>query len=149
MIAAAVAAASIASGPASAQQAQHGSAAEARVMLDKAVATVRADKIKALALESFNAGADGFRDRDLYPFCVDVPAGIYSAHPTLRGKQTLDANHDAGHAYGEAILRGGDTEGTVNEVAYSFPRPSGGGAVPKATYVTKIGDQICGVGYYR
>lgn len=135
-----------ASGPASAQQAPHGTAAEARAMLDRATAAVRADKIRAL--ESFNAGTDGFRDRDLYPFCVDVRAGIYSAHPTLRGKQVLDPNDTAGHAYGEAILRGG-TEGTVNEVSYSFPRPSGGGPVPKATYVTKIGDQICGVGYYQ
>lgn len=116
-------------------------------MLDRAVAALRADKVKAL--DGFNAGTDGFRDRDLYPFCVDTRAGIYTAHPTLRGKQVLDPNDSAGHAYGEAILRGGDTEGTVNEVAYTFPHPSGGGAVPKATYVTKIGDQVCGVGYYQ
>lgn len=146
MIAATTAAALAASGPAQAQQMQHGSAAEARAMLDRAVAAVRADKTEAL--NSFNAATNGFRDRDLYPFCVDVQAGIYTAHPTLRGKQVLDPNDASGHAYGEAILRGG-TEGTVNEVAYSFPRPSGGGAVPKATYVTKIGDQICGVGYYQ
>ena len=45
-------------------QAQSGTAAEAKAMLEKAVAAMTADKTKALA--SFNAGTDGFKDRDLY-----------------------------------------------------------------------------------
>lgn len=53
-----------------AQQGQFGTATEARAMLDKAVAAVRADKAKAL--ESFNAGTGGFRNRDLYPFCANA-----------------------------------------------------------------------------
>ena len=147
MIAATAAAAFIASGPASAQRAPHGAAAEARAMPDRAVAAVRADKLKAL--EAFDAGADGSRDRDLDPFRVDGRTGIYSAHPAPRGKRVLDPNHDAGHAHGRAIPRVGDAEGTVGEVTHSFPRPSGGGPVPKATSVTEIGDRVCGVGYHR
>src|SRR6202049_81471 len=50
-----------------AQQGQLGTPQEARAMLDKAVAAVKADRDLALAM--FNKGEGGFRDRDL---CVDV-----------------------------------------------------------------------------
>src|SRR6266513_1522838 len=50
-----------------------GTAAEAKAMLDKAVAAVKADKTKAL--DMFNKGEAGFLDRDLYPFCFNVSDG--------------------------------------------------------------------------
>ncbi len=133
--------------PAQAQQAQFGSAAEARAMLDKAVAAVRADKSKAL--QAFNAGAEGFKDRDLYPFCADASSGTFTAHPTLRGTPIRDLKDAAGNAFGEQILRAGSAEGQVNEVSYSFPRPGTTAPAPKVSYVTKVGDQICAVGYYK
>src|SRR4051812_7178749 len=46
---------------------QSGTAAEAKAMLMKAVAAVKADKAKAL--DMFNKGEGGFLDRDLYVFC--------------------------------------------------------------------------------
>ena len=128
-------------------QAQFGTAAEARSMLDRAVAAVRADKNKALA--AFNAGTDGFKDRDLYPFCADASSGTFTAHPTLRGTPVRDLKDAAGNAFGEQILRAGGTEGQVNEVSYSFPRPGSTAPAPKVSYVTKVGDQICAVGYYK
>jgi signal transduction histidine kinase len=147
LLAAVSAAALAAIVPAQAQQAQFGSAAEARAMFDKAVAAVRADKAKALA--AFNAGQDGFRDRDLYPFCANASDGVFTAHPSLRGTQIRDLKDAAGNAFGEQILRAGSTEGQVNEVSYSFPRPGSTAPAPKVSYVTKIGDQVCAVGYYK
>ena len=148
MLLAAVPAAALAAiVPATAQQAQFGSAAEARAMVDKAVAAVRADKAKALA--AFNAGSDGFRDRDLYPFCANASDGVFTAHPTLRGTQIRDLKDAAGTAFGEQILRAGTAEGQVNEVAYSFPRPGTTTPAPKVSYVTKVADQVCAVGYYK
>ncbi len=132
---------------AQAQQGQFGTAAEAPAMLDKAVAAVRADKNKALA--AFNAGTDGFKDRDLYPFCADASSGTFTAHPTLRGTPVRDLKDAAGNAFGEQILRAGTTEGQVNEVSYSFPRPGTTAPAPKVSYVTKVADQICAVGYYK
>ena len=52
-----------------AQQTQFGTAAEAKAMLERAVAAVKADKAKAL--EMFNKGEGGFKDRDLQPFCFN------------------------------------------------------------------------------
>ena len=147
LLAAVSAAALAAIVPAQAQQAQFGSAAEARAMFDKAVAAVRADKAKALA--AFNAGQDGFRDRDLYPFCANASDGVFTAHPSLRGQQIRDLKDAAGNAFGEQILRAGTAEGQVNEVSYSFPRPGSTAPAPKVSYVTKVADQVCAVGYYK
>ena len=144
---AALAAAAAAVVPAQAQQGQFGTAAEAKAMFDKAVAAVRADKNKAL--QAFNAGTDGFKDRDLYPFCANASDGVFTAHPSLRGTQIRDLKDAAGNAFGEQILRAGSTEGQVNEVSYSFPRPGTTTPAPKVSYVTKIGDQVCAVGYYK
>lgn len=143
----AAAALAIAAAPALAQQGQFGTATEARAMLDRAVAAVKSDKAKAL--ESFNAGTGGFRDRDLYPFCADASTGVFTAHPTLRGTSVRDLKDAAGNAFGEQILRAGGTEGQVNEVSYSFPRPGSTTPAPKVSYVTRVGDQICAVGYYK
>jgi hypothetical protein len=60
--------------PALAQQDQFGTATEAKVMLEKAVFAVKADKAKALAM--FNKGEGGFKDRDLHPFCFNIGNGI-------------------------------------------------------------------------
>ena len=54
-------------------QAQNGTADEAKAMLGKAVAAVKADQPVALAM--FNKGEGGFRDRDLYPFCFKSLTG--------------------------------------------------------------------------
>ena len=47
---------------------QGGTAEEARAMLDKAVAAVKADQAVALAM--FLKGEGGYLDRELYPFCL-------------------------------------------------------------------------------
>ena len=46
---------------------EFGTAEEAKAMLERAVAAVKEDKAKAL--EMFNKGEDGFKDRDLYVWC--------------------------------------------------------------------------------
>lgn len=122
-----------------------GTAAEARAMLDKAVAAVKADKAKALG--QFAKGEGGFKDRDLYPFCGG-PDGNFSAHPTLTGKSLKDLKDKAGKALGEAIYQTA-AEGKVGEVGYMWPRPGSTEPVQKLSYVTKVGDQVCAVGYYK
>src|SRR6202163_4772583 len=62
-----------------AQQAQLGTADEAKAMLLKAVAAVKADRDVALAM--FNKGEGGFRNRDLYPFCIRIGDGKGVAGP--------------------------------------------------------------------
>jgi signal transduction histidine kinase len=126
-------------------QAQFGTAAEAKAMLEKAVAAVKADKPKALAM--FAKGEGGFKDRDLYPFCGG-PDGNFTAHPTLTGKSLKELNDKAGKALGAEMYKVAQ-EGKVSEVSYMWPRPGQTEPVQKVSYVTKVGDQVCAVGYYK
>ena len=128
-------------------QAQFGTAAEAKAMIERTASALRADRGKALA--AFNAGGGDFRDRDLYPFCANAGDGEFTAHPILVGKNMKDVVDKNGFRVGDEIRKVA-TEGTFNEVTYMWPRP-GTDATPvqKVSFVTKVGDQICGVGYYK
>jgi hypothetical protein len=70
-----------------AQQSQYGTADEAKAMLMKVVAAVKADKGKAL--DMFNKGEGGFADRDLYPFCSNTGDAITVAVGNPNAKQLL------------------------------------------------------------
>ncbi|MCB1507074.1 MAG: cache domain-containing protein [Hyphomicrobiaceae bacterium] len=128
------------------QAGEFGSADEAKAMLGKAVTAVKADKAKALA--AFIAGTDGFKDRDLYPFCANVSDGIFTAHPKLVGKSLKELKDKEGKALGETMLSSAK-EGEVSEVDYKWPRPGSDAPVQKVSFVTRIGDQVCAVGYYK
>ena len=122
-----------------------GTAVEARAMLDKVVAAVAADEGQALAM--FTNGEGGFRDRDLYPYCVG-PDGNFSAHPTLAGTNATELKDKAGALVGEKVIAAAKP-GEISEVTYVWTRPGETTPVEKVAFVTKIGDQICAVGYYK
>jgi signal transduction histidine kinase len=124
---------------------EFGTSAEAKAMLDKAVTAVKANKADALA--KFAKGEGGFKDRDLYPFCGGAD-GNFTAHPALNGKSMKELKDKTGKAIGEEMYKTA-SEGKVTEVDYLWPRPGATDPVPKVTYVTKVGDQVCGVGYYK
>jgi len=126
--------------------AEYATKEEARALLDKAVAAVKADKEKAL--EMFNAAAGAFRDRDLYVFCANAADGIETAHPTAKGQQLRSIKDVNGFAFGETIMNTA-TEGTISEIDYFWPRPGSEEPAAKSTFFTKVGDQICAVGYYK
>lgn len=122
-----------------------GTADEAKAMLDKAVKELKADK--PTALQKFTKGEGGFKDRDLYPFCGG-PDGMFTAHPTLVGKSLRDLKDKAGKPLGEEIYKTAQ-EGKVSQVSYMWPRPGQTDPVQKVSFVTKVGDQVCAVGYYK
>ena len=126
--------------------ADFGTAEEAKAMLERAVAAVKEDKAKAL--DMFNNGEGGFKDRDLYVFCANARDGILTAHPTMKGKQLRDILGKKGFPLGQEMMQNA-TEGTIKEVSYWWPRPGSDKPLEKTSFYTKVGDQICGVGYYR
>jgi hypothetical protein len=130
-----------------AQQAQFGSAADAGMMLDKVVASIKSDPAKAIA--QINKGEGGFKDRELYPTCAG-PNGRNIAHPDSSriGLIQKDIKDVTGKPYGAEFAAA--TEGKVSEVGYMFPRPGGDKTpVQKIGLVTRIDGYICLVGYYR
>ncbi|MFA7059542.1 MAG: cache domain-containing protein [Pedobacter sp.] len=126
--------------------ASFGTAEEAKAMLVRAVDAIKANKTDALA--KFTKGEEGgFKDRDLYPFCGG-PDGNFTAHPKLVGKSLKDLKDKAGKALGQEIYDIAK-EGTIQEVSYMWPRPDSTEPVQKISYVTKVDDQVCAVGYYK
>src|SRR5438552_17579821 len=103
---AALAGAAILSSTAAVAQ-QGGTAQEARGMLDKAVAAVKADQVVAIAM--FLKGEGGFLDRDLYPFCFRIADGKTLASPKAvrAGTNVRTLKEANGRAYGEAIYAAG------------------------------------------
>ena len=65
-----------------------------------------------------------------------------------RGKQLRDIKGKHGAPFGETIMQNA-TEGTIKETTYWWPRPGSDEPFEKKTFYTKVGDQICGVGYYK
>jgi signal transduction histidine kinase len=127
---------------------ESGTAEEAKAMLERAVAAIKADE--AAALSAFTAGTEGFKDRDLYVFCGDAD-GTTTAHggdAALVGQSMRAVTDKAGRKIGEEFYAVA-AEGEFDVVEYVWPRPGETEAVPKASYVTKVADQICGVGYYK
>ncbi len=121
--------------------------AEAKAFLEKVVAALKANE--AAALVDFNKKDGPFRDRDLYVFCYNMTDGKFTAHPNpaLMGSDVrqLKVKDDP---LGQRIF---DTikPGVINTVAYSFPKPGTTDPVPKESFVTQVGNQGCGVGYYK
>ena len=129
------------------QKAASGTADEAKAMLEKAVAAVKADKAKAIGM--FKAGEGGFKDRDLYPFCFQIADGVTVAAPaSVLGKDVRTLKDPTGKAFG-ADLYAAAKDGAVTEVPYMFPRPGETTPVAKVSFVTKVADLGCGVGYYK
>ncbi len=125
---------------------QLGTAAEAKAMLDKAVAELKAD-MKG-AIDKFKKGEGGYKDRDLYVFCFNTTDGKFTAHPSLVGKDIRTLKDKSGALFGQKIFDSAK-EGSVTTVEYMFPKPGGTEPVAKESYITKVGDQGCAVGYYK
>jgi hypothetical protein len=136
------------------QPGQFGTADEAKAMLVKAIAAVKADKTKAL--DMFNKGEGGFLDRDLYPFCSNLSDGKTVAISNPNAKQLLGTDartltDPTGKVFGmELYAAGQKSEGQITEVSYMFVRPGPDTKpAPKVSFVARAGDIYCGVGYYK
>jgi signal transduction histidine kinase len=144
----ALAAIAIALASAAEAQGQFGSAAEAKALLEKAVAELKANEAAALA--KFNKGEAGFKDRDLYVFCYDMATGKFTAHvnQSLLGTDVKALKEKDGSPLGEKVFNA-TKPGAISTVAYNFPKPGTSEPVAKESYVTQVGNQGCGVGYYK
>jgi signal transduction histidine kinase len=123
---------------------EFGTADEARAMITKAAAALKENK--SAALVQFIKGEGGFKDRDLYTFCAGAD-GSFTAHPILMGKNLKDIKDKSGYALGEEMLAVA-REGKLKAVSYLWPRPGQTDPIQKVSFVIKVDDQTCAVGYY-
>lgn len=113
----------------------------ARWMLRRVMAAVEADKAQALG--QFARGEGGFRTLDTYVFCIG-PDAVMTAHRS-EALRARDLQDEAGHPF-VATMLGTAAPGQVLRTHYQFPGSTG--AVPRTTFYTRAGDQVCGVGLY-
>ena len=132
-------------------QAQFGTEAEAKAMLEKVIAAVKADKDKALAM--FNKGEGGFKDRDLQPFCFNINDGkiIVSTNPNIvaLGTDVRTLKDKTGKVFGDMVYNAAQQDKITETGTYMFPRPGQTDPMPKVSFVSRIGDIGCGVGYFK
>jgi signal transduction histidine kinase len=126
---------------------EKGTVTEAKALLDKAVALVEKDG-SAKALAAFNNPSGGFRDRDLYVFCMDGGYKV-TAHPdaAVRGTDEATMKDRAGKAFGTEMIAAAKKGG--GSVEYKWTNPVSGKVEDKVSFLRKAGDQYCGVGAYK
>jgi hypothetical protein len=125
--------------------AQFGSIDEAKAMLKRAIAEMKADQSKAI--DKFNHNEPGFRDRDLFVFCFDRQTAKFTAHQALVGWNAQTIRDAAGQPIG-ATMFARAKEGQLTEIAFLSPVPGTTKPAPKLAYFTAVGNQVCGVSAY-
>jgi cytochrome c len=125
-----------------------GTAAEARAMLEKAVAALKSSEWGALA--KFMNPYGGFIDRDLHVFCYDTTDGHLTAHldSRLLGTDIRTLRQKDGSPYGQRIFDA-NKPGTIVTVDYNSPREGSSDLVPTQAVITIVGREGCGVSYFK
>ena len=125
----------------------HGTADEAKAMVDRAVAHIKeVGTAKAFADIGDPANQD-FHDRDLYVMVYDQTGKCvaHGANPALIGRSLIDLK-DTDGKYLIKDLVGVEDAGWIE---YKWPHPITKKVEPKVTYVVRVGDYRIGVGAYK
>jgi hypothetical protein len=131
------------------QAAERGTPAEAKAMLEKAVAHYKAVG-RRQALADFNAKKAPFSDRDLYVFCIGPDRAMVAngGYPSFVGR-SVDVLKDAnGRALGKSLI---DAAAPAGGGSIQYPHINPVSRLPetKVSFVQRIGEDVCGVGAYK
>jgi hypothetical protein len=125
---------------------------EGKAMLERAVAALKVNE--AAALKQFNdANSKQFRDRDLYIFCFTVSDGKFTAFqgPAMLGidirELKLPPNDPIGQRAYDVVAKAED--GSFVTIEYDFPKPGTKQPAVKESLETRVGNQACGVAYFK
>ena len=121
---------------------------QARVLLDRAVAKLKADG-PAKAFAAFNDPKGGFIAHDLYVFVFDM-RGMYmasGANPRLSGTDAKDLHDAEGKDIVRDMINIANSTGT-GEVDYMWLNRVDNRVERKRSMIQRVGDYIVGVGYY-
>jgi hypothetical protein len=121
-------------------------------MLERAIAALKANETAALKAFNDEKNKD-FRDRDLYVYCFTLPDGNITAYqsPVMIGTNVkelkIPPNNPVGQRAYDAVAKAG--EGEIVSFIYDFPKPGTKVTAPKETLEARIGNQACGVSYFK
>lgn len=128
----------------------HGTAQEAKAMVEKAVAFLKqAGPDKAFAAFDDPANKD-FHYKDLYIFVrsMDGNTVAHGANKAMIGHTNLDIKDADGKLYNKEIIEDAKTKGT-GWVDYRWPNPVSHKIEQKSSYVERAGDYVVCAGFYK
>ena len=125
---------------------EFGTAEEAKAMLIRAIHELKADKLTAIA--EFNHNDPRFRDRDLFVFCFDARDGKFTAHEAFVAHDVRELRDAYGAPIGAEIYSNAK-DSSITEIVFFSPVPGSTELAVKTAFVTRIGDQVCGVSAYQ
>ena len=138
--------------PLAGNAAERGSGAEAKALVEKAVAKIKTDGPKA-AFAAFENKDGGFVDRDLYIFVFDFEGKVLShgASKNLIGQNlvTQQMKDADGKVFAAEFVEVAKTRGE-GWVDYKWANPVTQAVEPKSSFVKKVDDtMLLGCGFYK
>jgi hypothetical protein len=130
----------------SAAAAEFATPEEAKAMLGRAIAEAKTDELSAI--KRFNNNDLAFRDRDLFVFCFNSEDGKFTAHEALVARDVRSLRDSNGKSFGMEMYNKAQ-EDRITEVVFASPLPGSTETTIKKAYVTRVGDQVCGVSAYQ
>lgn len=126
-----------------------GTAEEAKAMVKRAVAYVKAKGAEAAYAEFIN-GTE-FKDRDLYVSVYDMKGNClaHGANPKLVGKNLWELKDLNGVEVIKMQTAIAQNMGEGWSEPFTFVNPLTKAMQPKITFVQKVGDTWIGIGYYK
>jgi signal transduction histidine kinase len=128
----------------------HGTADEAKAMVEKAAAHIKevgADKAFADFDDKSNPA---FHDRDLYIFVrsMDGNTVAHGANKGMIGHTSLDLKDADGKLYNKEMIELAKSKG-AGWVDYRWVNPMDKKIEQKSSYIEKVGDYVVGAGFYK
>ena len=126
-----------------------GSAAEAKALLDKAVAYYKADG-QPKAFAAFNDAKGAFVNKDLYIFALDMNGKIlaHGANASLIGRDMMGAKDADGKLFMKEMVGVANDKGK-GSIDYKWENPKTKKVEAKSSYVEKVDGVVLGCGYYK
>jgi cytochrome c len=128
----------------------HGTADEAKAMVEKATAYLK-DVGSEKAFAAFNDKANPtFHDRDLYIFVrgMDGNTVSHGANIGMIGHTSLELKDADGKLYNKEMIELAQTKGS-GWVDYRWVNPMDKKIEQKSSYIEKVGDYVVGAGFYK
>ncbi|HEV7370637.1 cache domain-containing protein [Arenibaculum sp.] len=128
---------------------EFGTADEAKALMLKAADHVAQVGAPA-AYQEFSDTKGTFVDRDLYVFCLSMDGDMkaHGGNNALLGKNLKSLKDSDGKTFVAEFLQVASTAGE-GWVDYKWPNPTTKRIEPKSSFIKKVGDDVCGVGFYK
>jgi cytochrome c len=130
--------------------ASHGTADEAKAMVDRAVAMIKQGGAETAFAAINDPASKDFHDRDLYVFVrsMDGNTVAHGANKGMIGHTSLDLKDADGKLYNKEMIDLATTKGS-GWVDYRWVNPVDKKIEQKSSFVEKVGDYVVGAGFYK